>query len=151
MGVAGCPMNPSTPKQIGIAVVEDSGCYLVGTRGPDSPLAGYAEFPGGKCLPGEPPQECAVRECLEEAQVPVIVERLLCRRAFSYAHADVDLHFFLCRPAVPRVPPQRGFRWVAADELSQLRFPEANAPVIEMLTRGQVLARADFDSGSHDR
>ena len=54
--------NPS-PKRIGIAVVEHEGRYLVGTRGPDGPLAGYAEFPGGKCLPDELPEMCAIREC----------------------------------------------------------------------------------------
>ena len=50
-------------KRIGIAVVEHAGRYLVGIRGPDVPLAGYAEFPGGKCLPNESPEDCAVREC----------------------------------------------------------------------------------------
>ncbi len=39
--------------RVAIAVVEHSGYYLVGTRKPGEVLAGHAEFPGGKCLPGE--------------------------------------------------------------------------------------------------
>ena len=53
-------------KHIGIAVVEQAGHFLIGTRGPDVPLAGFAEFPGGKCYEEEAAEDCAVRECLEE-------------------------------------------------------------------------------------
>ena len=49
-------------KQVGIAVVEHAGRYLVGVRGPDVPLAGFAEFPGGKFLINESPFDCAIRE-----------------------------------------------------------------------------------------
>ena len=66
-------------KRIGIAVVEQAGHYLVGLRGPDVPLAGYAEFPGGKCLPNESPEDGAVRECREESGLLVTVDRLLLR------------------------------------------------------------------------
>ena len=123
------------PQQIGIAVVEHAGCYLVGTRGPDGPLAGYSEFPGGKCLPGESADVCAVRECLEETRLAVTVDRLLLRREHSYSHAAVDLSFYLCRPV--RTPAadedHNGFRWVPAIELSRLNLPEANAPVVALL------------------
>ena len=128
-------MTSSAVKRIGIAVVEHSGRYLVGTRGPDSPLAGYAEFPGGKCLPDEDPAACAMRECFEEAGLVVTVERLLLRREFTYPHASVDLHFFLCHPAEPSQAESdhNGFRWVSVTELPSLKFPEANEPVVHLL------------------
>lgn len=123
------------PKLIGIAVVEHDGRYLIGTRGPDGPLPGFAEFPGGKCLPDEPPEVCAVRECQEETGLAVAVNRLLLRCEFTYPHATVDLSFFLCHPADPQSVRESHleFRWVGAGELSALRFPEANAPVVAML------------------
>lgn len=124
-----------TPKRIGIAVVEHTGCYLIGIRGPDGPLRGYAEFPGGKCLPDESPEDCAVRECLEESHLPITIERLLLRRQFTYPHATVDLHFFLCHPREDSAVRQdhNGFRWIPAHELPQLKLPEANAPVVALL------------------
>ena len=123
------------PVPIGIAVVEREGCYLVGVRGPGGPLPGYSEFPGGKCEPGESPADCACRECLEETGLEVVAEELLLRRTFAYAHAVVDLHFWRCRPAdAARVRREHcGYRWAAASELRSLRFPEANAPLIERL------------------
>lgn len=128
-------MSTSPIKQIGIAVVEHAGRYLVGIRGSNVPLAGFSEFPGGKCLPDESPEACAVRECLEETGLAVTIERLLFRRVFTYPHASVDLHFFLCHPkddASVRDDHQ-SYRWITAVDLSTLRFPEANAPLLAML------------------
>ncbi|HUG92292.1 MAG TPA: (deoxy)nucleoside triphosphate pyrophosphohydrolase [Planctomycetaceae bacterium] len=120
---------------IGIAVVEHEGRYLVGTRGNEGPLAGLAEFPGGKCGPEEVPAECARRECREETGLDVEPVQLLLRRPFTYPHGTVDLHFWLCRPARPGdvAADHHGFRWVAAADLDALRFPSANKPVIEKL------------------
>jgi len=122
-------------KRIGIAVVEHAGRYLVGMRGPDVPLAGYAEFPGGKCLEGESVEDCAVRECHEESGLLVTVDRLLLRRDHSYPHATVDLHFVLCHPteAASMSDGHRGFGWVPAEQLASLKFPEANESLIKML------------------
>jgi 8-oxo-dGTP diphosphatase len=127
----------TAPTLIGIAVVEHEGRYLVGERAGDVPLAGCAEFPGGKCRPGEEPSECARRECLEETNLHVRAERLLLRREFDYPHGRVDLRFWLCRPVrADDVAEMHGrFRWLPAHELESCRFPEANQPVVQMLAR----------------
>lgn len=126
----------SIPKQIGIAIVRHGGDVLVGVRGPDQVLAGCAEFPGGKCEPGESPQDCAVRECREESGLAVFAARELQQVRFSYPHGDVMLHFWLCRPADQSqiCANHQGFRWVPTGELAALNFPEANRGVIELLT-----------------
>lgn len=122
-------------KTIGIAVVEHHGKFLVGTRGPDGPLAGFAEFPGGKCEPDETPAECACRECLEETGLAVEPAKLLQHCRHDYPHGAVELHFWHCRPARAESVKEnhRGYRWTAASELSSMRFPEGNAAVIAML------------------
>ncbi len=135
MGGACFAMQTPSPQIIGIAVVESGGRFLVGQRGSDGPLAGYDEFPGGKCLADETPAACAVRECCEETGLVVEAVELLLRREFAYAHATVDLHFWRCRPVDPAgdKAPHHGFRWVTTGELAELRFPEANAPLLELL------------------
>lgn len=129
-------------KQIGIAIVESDGRFLVGVRGPDGPLPGFAEFPGGKCLPGESHRDCAVRECREETGIHVDAEELLDERVFEYDHGSVHLHFWRCTVISNTVisnsldttpKPLNGFRWVFVKEMSELPFPEANAPVVESL------------------
>jgi len=124
-------MLPRRP--IAIAVVQKAGSVLVGVRPEGKPLAGYWEFPGGKVQPGESPAAAAVRECLEETGVAVTVECLLMRLSFGYEHDTVDLHFFLAVPTDREAAPRAGFEWVSIDRLATLRFPPANAPVIERL------------------
>ena len=128
-----------TPTLIGIAVVEQDGRFLVGTRSGDGPLPGLAEFPGGKCRPGELPAECAERECREETGLDVRAERLLLCREFEYPHGTVNLHFWLCRPvrADDVAADHNGFRWTAASALRSHNFPEANEPLLQMLVDGR--------------
>lgn len=135
-----------TVPQIGIAVVEYRGRYLVGLRGPDGPLAGFAEFPGGKCLPKESPGLAACRECHEETGLQVKTVDLLMRRTFVYPHGPVDLHFWLCRPADREqvADSHQGFRWIPGVELDSLKFPEANLPLIE-----ELVQRAKDTHGQH--
>lgn len=121
-------------KQIGIAIVEDDGRFLVGVRGASQALAGCAEFPGGKCELGEAPEACAIRECFEETGLRVETVRLLDQRQFVYSHATVDLHFWLCRPVSRNGESLNGFHWVDRATLSSLPFPEANQHVVRILT-----------------
>ena len=65
---------PPDPTAIAIAVVQDGERFLIGQRPPEKPLAGYWEFPGGRVEPGEMPGDAAVRECLEETGLHVVVE-----------------------------------------------------------------------------
>ena len=122
-------------KTIGIAVVEHQGCYLVGIRPVGVSLAGFAEFPGGKCEPGEDPSIAAVRECHEETGLHVEMVKLLTRRLYEYAYGAVDLHFYLCRPTDPLEPHSdlRGFHWENVAALRALKFPAANVPVLDLL------------------
>ena len=122
-------------KTIGIAVVEHQGSYLIGIRPPGASLAGFAEFPGGKCEVGEEPATAAVRECFEETGLHVEILELLTRRLYEYAYGSVDLHFYLCRPLDPPDASHdlRGFRWEEVSALRSLKFPDANVPVLELL------------------
>jgi 8-oxo-dGTP diphosphatase len=122
--------------RIGIAVVESDGHFLVGQRPAGTPLAGMAEFPGGKCETDETPRACAVRECEEETGLLVVPLQQLATIPYSYAHGDVELHFWKCElgpglgiAAIPHKP----FRWIERAQLATLEFPPANREVLAML------------------
>ncbi|MEZ6042858.1 MAG: (deoxy)nucleoside triphosphate pyrophosphohydrolase [Planctomycetaceae bacterium] len=122
--------------RIGIAVVESAGLVLVGRRPEGLPLAGFSEFPGGKCESDETPRSCAVRECREETGLLVIPREHLATVEHSYAHGDVQLHFWRCvlSPGLPdNARPTPPFRWATYDELRTLNFPEANRTVLDAM------------------
>lgn len=130
-------MNSRKTNRIGIAVVEYQRQFLIGIRDADSPLAGFHEFPGGKCEADESSDQCATRECLEETGLEVIALKELCYEEHAYDHADVKLHFWLCQPVhaheVLTDQNLKGFHWFPAESLLNLHFPEANKRLIELL------------------
>jgi mutator protein MutT len=133
------------PKPIAIAVVEQQGRFLIGQRGADGPLPGLWEFPGGKVEAGETPAAAAVRECREETGLLVAVVGAYDRVVHCYAHGEVELHFFACRPIDADQTPAERFRWVPAEELTRYEFPAANAKLVERLATGPRLRAGDED------
>jgi 8-oxo-dGTP diphosphatase len=129
-------VNESSLKEIGVAIVGYEDRVLVGVRGEGVPLSGYAEFPGGKCEPGEVPAACACRECLEESGLEVLPVRCVSTETHEYPHGRVRLHFWLCEPVnVTSVRTRHnGFFWVPRCDLSRWRFPAGNQQVVELLT-----------------
>jgi len=99
-------------------------------------MPGVWEFPGGKCEPGETPEQATVRECLEETGLAILPGRLRRRLVYRYPHAWVELFYFDCTTVDPRSEPptETGFRWVEASELPSLTFPDANEPILEELS-----------------
>jgi 8-oxo-dGTP diphosphatase len=137
--------QPVVPKRIGIAVVVHDGRVLVGIRGPDVPLPGLAEFPGGKCESDESPEACAVRECREETGLDVEASSIFADYVWTYPHATVHLHFVQCQPRSPEDvrDAHQTFRWVEPTELRRFQFPEANAQVIDRVVAELHNAAAD--------
>jgi len=117
---------------VAIGVVRRGDELLVGIRDADAPLAGLAEFPGGKCLAGETPERCVIREVREETGLDVVVVRLRQEVRHAYGHGRLRLSFFDCE-AIAGQEPRPPFRWTARRKLAELRFPEANAGIIAAL------------------
>lgn len=124
-------------RRIAVAVVESDGHVLVGVRPPAADLAGYHEFPGGKCESDETPRAAVVRECREETGLVVIPRDHLMTVSHSYDHGHVEVHFWRCRlsPDLPdRAAARDPFTWTPIAKLTTLQFPEANDEVIRRLT-----------------
>lgn len=132
---------PDPPlREVAVAVLIRNGEVLVGVRPTGVPLAGYAEFPGGKVDDGESPAETAVRECAEETGLVVEVVRRLNETFHQYEHARLHLQFFQCE-LVKNDDPIHPFHWVSLSDLGNCTFPPANESVLDVL-------RAEFRTRS---
>ena len=122
---------------MGIGIIRRGDHFLVRQRPEGTVYAGFWEFPGGKCEPGEDPAAATGRECLEETGLAVVIGRLRRITTYHYPHGLVELHFHDCATASPKAEPLvgSGFRWVPAAELASLRFPEANEAILAELAR----------------
>jgi 8-oxo-dGTP diphosphatase len=135
--LAGSRLIATPPTIVTAAVVERDGRLLVTRRIDGTHLAGHWEFPGGKCEPGETPEDCLVRELREELGVAAAVGREVYRTLYAYADRRLDLRFFSCEfEGEPRSLIGQEIRWAARAELRELQFPPADAELVEMLARG---------------
>lgn len=122
---------------IGLALVlhPHADAILIARRNNDAHMGGLWEFPGGKCLPGEAPAACAVRECREETGLVAAVLEAWPAIIHVYPDRTVTLHPFLCRAQREDALPLAGqqVRWVPCGALGEYAFPPANAPLLARL------------------
>lgn len=128
------------PLPIAIAVVQHQGKVLIGLRPPGVPLAGFWEFPGGKILPGETPEQAALRECREETGLEVRLTGACLPWEHTYPHATLRFYAFTAEPARSDLVPRPPFIWTPCCALSQYAFPPANAPLVSQLVRAASFA-----------
>ena len=120
------------------AVIRKDDCFLLTRRLRGTHLAGYWEFPGGKCERGETHEACLQRELAEELGVTARIGARVFEIVHAYPERTVELHFFDC---VIEGEPQpllgQEMQWVARHDLGTLEFPQADAALIKMLQEGR--------------
>jgi 8-oxo-dGTP diphosphatase len=118
------------------AVIERDGCFLLTRRREGTHLAGYWEFPGGKCEQAETAECCLARELREELDVDASVGEELFRMEYDYPGRRLDLRFFRCSlNGVPRPVQGQEMRWVPRGDLRSLTFPPADTAFLALLTK----------------
>jgi 8-oxo-dGTP diphosphatase len=128
---------PAEPRLIVVlaAVIERNGRFLVTRRTGNTHLAGYWEFPGGKCEDGESHPDCLARELREELNTRASVGPEILQTEHHYPDRSVRLHFRSCQ-LLDEPEPVLGqeMRWIDRHELRSLQFPEADRELIDVLT-----------------
>jgi 8-oxo-dGTP diphosphatase len=127
---------------VAAAIIERDGRFLITRRQPGVPLAGYWEFPGGKCQPGETVSHCLARELKEELAVEADVGPEIFATTHDYPDRSVHLHFLECK-LIGDPTPQMGqeMQWVDGTALESLAFPPADLELIRMLGRASYTSR----------
>jgi mutator protein MutT len=109
-----------------------AGEYLIARRRPGSHLEGLWEFPGGKCRPGEPLEQCLARELAEELTGAFTIGTLVETVRWEYPDRTLIIHFFRCRLESEGAEPREGqeITWVPVDRLDRYPFLPADAALL---------------------
>ena len=90
------------------------------------------EFPGGKIETGESPEECLIRELMEELGVSVLINTALLPATHSYPDFTVTLYPFTCRltGGIVTMYEHHALRWIDPQCMPELDWAAADLPVI---------------------
>ena len=112
-----------------------SGRVLIAERLGDGPFHGLWEFPGGKILPGESPQQALSRELAEELGIEVTDAYSFMNLHHEYDDRTVTIEFFIV-DRWRRDPAGRegqALRWVKKESLATKELLPADTPVVAAL------------------
>ena len=116
------------------AVIERDDRFLLTLRQDGAHLAGHWEFPGGKAHPAETHSEALRRELHEELDIVCTVGECIYSVTHRYPEKTIALYFYRCGfEGEPKPMLGQEMQWVGRNELRRLRFPEADAALIERL------------------
>ena len=145
------------PVRVAAAVLRDAaGRVLIAQRPAGKHMAGYWEFPGGKLLPHEPPEQALARELAEELGVRIGPCRELLQLRHDYPDRTVQLHVFLVQgfEGEARALEGQALRWVAPAALAQEALLPADRPIVEALVATLAMERDPrdrYEVEAHDR
>lgn len=117
---------------VGAAII-DGGRLLVAQRSEPPALAGGWELPGGKVDPGERDEDALVRECKEELDVEVRLDRRVEGEWHIPPSAVLRVWTASIVTGRPRALEHTALRWVGAGELDEVPWLEADLPLIPHL------------------
>ncbi len=116
------------------AVIERGGAFLLTRRLDGTHLAGFWEFPGGKCDPGETLAQSLEREIREELAADVIVGSEMLATTHRYPDREVELRFFRCTLRTEPVPALgQQMAWVRREDLRAYPLPPADEELVRLL------------------
>ncbi len=128
---------------VACAIIEQEGKVLAAQRSASMTLPLKWEFPGGKIEAGESPEECLIRELMEELGVSVVIGDALPTATHGYVDFTVTLYPFTCRltGGVITMHEHHELRWIEPQLMPGLDWAAADLPVIHTYMSRVAAAR----------
>lgn len=145
-------MNAVLVHVVGAAIVRDARVLAARRTAPER-LAGLWEFPGGKVEPAETDAQALVRELEEELGVTVAVGDRVGPELVLGESAVMRVYLATLTDGEPVAHEHDALRWLAADELDDVPWIPADAPVLPVLAaqlRGMSRTSASGGAGMRD-
>lgn len=130
--------------QVTAAIIFIEGKLLIGKRRNEGNLPGLWELPGGKCDPGETPQEALTRELQEELGIDVEVGKKYSTIHHKWESGEFELQAYIV--TTDKLPGDDiwhdEIRYVDKDELTDYDYCPSDVKIIDTL-------KSDWDKWNH--
>lgn len=129
-------MSGKEPVRVAVGIVVKNGKILCCQRRKHSRYGLQWEFPGGKILHGEDPEDCLKRELYEELNISAESIEPYNTHIQSYSDNGLfEVHYFIIKNYTGTLKNKvfESTRWIAPDKLDSFPFLEGNIPVITKL------------------
>lgn len=120
------------------AVIWFEGKILCAKRSATMSQSGLWEFPGGKVEQGELPEDCLIREILEELNISIRIVIAMSPNKFSYSsEKTIRLLPFLCtwESGLIQLSEHEEVRWLTKEKLFSVNWAPADLPIVQELDR----------------
>ncbi len=131
------------PIDMATGVLSHNGMLFIQQRLADDVWGSLWEFPGGRMLKGETPEQTVVREYMEETEFEVRVESKITTTIHHYTRYKVTLHCFQvslvgidCDPVLHAA---QDFHWIPAKDLSNYAFPAGHRKLISFMQKSNLM------------
>lgn len=121
--------------QVAAAVIRQGKQVLICQRPAGKNCALLWEFPGGKVEEGEDSFSCVVRELMEELNISVEPQKLLCSVTHTYPDRTVHIDFIECTilKGTPQAREHAALRWIEKSQLDEVRFCPADYAILDSI------------------
>ena len=121
-------------------IFSKDGKILTARRGKHLSNGGKWEFPGGKLLPGEPPEDCLQREIFEEFQVKITPLRLFKVVNYQADDGNILLIGYICQfeKGDFQLSDHDQIKWMNVPELLELDLSPADIPLAKRLMNHSI-------------
>lgn len=126
---------------VGAVICNSSNQVLCALRSPTMSLPNHWEFPGGKIIRGETPQQALVREIQEELGCQIDVYRKITETKYKYPDFEVSLSTFEAAiiTGIPKPKEHAEIRWIHYHDLPNLLWSPADLPTVNIIQRNSSL------------
>lgn len=120
---------------VAVGVIVRQQQVLLALRSNKQHQGGKWEFPGGKVEPDETVAQALTRELLEEVAINVTETSSFMQLEYAYPEKTVLLDIYLVTDFTgePHGLEGQPLQWVNIADLSSIKFPDANRPIVERL------------------
>lgn len=117
------------------AIIINDNKILITQKGPHGRFAEKWEFPGGKIDTGETPEECIIRELLEELHMEIEVDSFFGECIHTYPEGENIVLAYFCswHKGDITLTEHSDYRWVTVEELDQYDFTPADRLLADKL------------------